>query len=200
VGTAGRSFTVSVSPLICGKRGPSGCLLSEISSEHQSGGAAMHTTIRKWNGILAAAVALAMFALASCGAGNGMALSELNNDGTASQPADDSRGLPGLPQDDSPLGRSASAVESFPGDSAIDFVNGLPGQGVMMLSSTETEPAWALYQIGGLSGRKVQNVSISALINSGEEFSVGLSNYSDGVWDFLLSSSGGVFNHDLTAE
>ncbi|MCB1220639.1 MAG: fibronectin type III domain-containing protein [Planctomycetales bacterium] len=160
----------------------------------------MHTTIRKWNGILAAAVALAMLALASCGAGNGLALSELNNDGSPSQLADDSRGLPGLPQDDSPLGRSASAVETFAGDTAIDFVNGLPGEGVMVLSSTETDSAWALYQIGGLSGRKVENLSISALINGGDEFSVGLSNFSDGVWDFLISSTGGVFNHDLTAE
>ncbi len=156
---------------------------------------------RKWNGILAMVVALAMLSLASCGAGNGMALIDLNsNDGAQNQSADDSRGLPGLPQDDSPSGRSASAVETFAGDTAIDFLNGLPGQGKMVLSSTADENAWALYQIGGLSDRKVENLSIQALINGGEEFSVGLSNYSDGVWDFLLSSSGGVFDYDLTAE
>ncbi|MEZ5337611.1 MAG: DUF5666 domain-containing protein [bacterium] len=160
----------------------------------------MHTNIRNWNGILAVLMALAMLFAASCGAGNSVGLSNLDDNPSTHDINDDSHRLPGLPQDDSPSGRSASAVETITGDSAIDFQNGLPGEGSILLSSTLEAPAWALYQIGGLSGRKVENLSIQALLSGNEEFSVGISNYSDGVWDFLISSTGGVFSHDLTAE
>lgn len=156
---------------------------------------------RKWNGILAMVVALAMFALASCGAGNNLALNQFEDSQANLASSDDSRGLPSLPMDDDGVaGREISEIASFPGSSAIDSQNGLVTGTMLALTSTVEELAWGLYKVEGLQDRKVENVSINSLVNEGQEYSVGISNFSDGVWDFLIVNQGGVFSYDLTEE
>ncbi len=134
-------------------------------------------------------------ALRGGGSGNGA-------DDSATHDAGDDKGqhLPGLPADDKGGERSASAVESFPGSSAVEFANGAVVESTMVLTSTETDLAWALYKVEGLAGRKVTGMSIETLGGIGSSYSVGVSNYSEGVWDFLQSGSLPEFEIDFTAE
>ncbi|MCC7477195.1 hypothetical protein IT575_01945 [bacterium] len=124
-----------------------------------------------------------------------------SDDSAAHDAGDDNgRHLPGLPTDDKGGERSASAVESFPGSGAIESLNGTVVETSMVLASTETELAWALYKVEGLAGRKVTGMSIETLGGIAGSYSVGVSNYSEGVWEFLQSGSLPEFEIDFTAE
>lgn len=160
----------------------------------------MHSTKINWNGILAGLTALAILLMASCGSGVSLTPDISNNDQSAPG-IGASHELPGLPLDDSGVaGRQASALEVFPGSSAIDFSNGVVVDTSLVLTSTVDDMAWGLYKVEGLAGKKIETVTVQTLLSEGLEFSVGISNFSDGVWDFLMGSVSGEFEYDLTAE
>jgi hypothetical protein len=162
----------------------------------------MHSTKINWNGILSGLAALAVSLSASCSGGASLS-SDLHNTSPGSNPVglSGSNALPGLPMDDTGVaGRSASALEIFPGSSAIDFSNGTVVDTSLVLTSTVDESAWGLYKVEGLAGKKVETVTVQALLSEGLEYSVGISNFSDGVWDFLMGSVSGEFEYDLTAD
>ena len=162
----------------------------------------MHKINRKWNGILAGLMAIVVMLSASCGGGIGMTPEVQSLDqNTASQDGGNSHAFPSLPLDDSGVaGREASAIELIPGSAAIDFANGAVLDTSLVLTSTVDETAWGLYKVEGLAGKKVETVTVQTILSEGLEFSVGISNFSDGVWDFLMGSVSGEFEYDLTAE
>jgi hypothetical protein len=154
------------------------------------------------------AVALLLFAV-SCGGGSFALQDDLNTNNGNPAPLEVSGSeLPALPVEGNGIpSRGASAVTTISGSSAIMFANGEIVDTTLVLSSPELAPepgqdiAWGLYQVSGLAGKRVTSLAVSAIPGDlGQTYSVGVSNFSDGVWDFLQSTSLPEFEYDLTDE
>jgi hypothetical protein len=154
----------------------------------------MQSVVKSWVGMI---LAMLIAGAASCGAGSNLAL----ENASAFKP-DSAAGLPALPQDKTGNpGRSASAVETIPGNAAFEFANGEVVDTTMVLTSSETEMAWALYKVEGLQGKKVTSLTLEVLAGDiGGHYGVGVSNFSDGVWEFLQNGVLPEFEYDLSDE
>jgi hypothetical protein len=110
--------------------------------------------------------------------------------------------LPSLPADLSGVAsRGASDVSTIPGSSAIMSSGGTVEGESLGLTSAPGEMAWALYKVEGLAGRNVSTLGIEVLTGSlTTEYSVGVSNFSEGVWDFLQAGVLPEFEYDLSGE
>lgn len=165
--------------------------------------------------LLALALLLAA-AGTSCGGASGLAgqldSTAGNDDGTADQGKGDNGGkdpsvkpLPSVFDEyaGTPT-RGASDVTTIPGSDALDSFGGTVIETTMLLDSTGSagNMAWALYQVSGLAGRVPSTLTIDlSLPTPDSQYSVGVSNFSDGVWDFLQSDLGdATFEYNLTAE
>jgi uncharacterized protein YdeI (BOF family) len=140
---------------------------------------------------------LAVLVLTGCGGGMNMGLEPNGTDPTA----------PGQPLPsvfDEFLGtptRGASEVTSILGSAALSTSGGTVEGDKMALASTASEMAWALYKVEGLAGKQAQSISVEMELPSlTTEYSVGVANYSEGVWDFLHTGSLPELSIDLTEE
>jgi hypothetical protein len=98
----------------------------------------------------------------------------------------------------SAMARSASDVQNYPGASFIQAAGATVDGDTVVLQSTSTEVAWALYQISGLQGMYTASFSISATPGGdGQQYSVGASNFSDGRWQYFINSSDSQVDVDL---
>jgi hypothetical protein len=87
-------------------------------------------------------------------------------------------------------GRSVSDVQNYSGASFIQAAGATVDGDTVVLQSTATEVAWALYAISGLQGMYTAGFSISATPGGeGQDYSVGVSNFSDGRWHYFITSS-----------
>jgi len=97
--------------------------------------------------------------------------------------------------------RGASDLTTITGASAIQSAGGTIEGDSLTLQSTPSEPAWALYEVSGLAGRNATSLEIALTLPTPDtQYSVGVSNFSDGVWDFLSPSSDATFHYDLTQD
>ena len=144
----------------------------------------------------------ALAAFASCG---GAAFTDVNGGAlagaTIESPAVDSA-LPALPlEQGGVVTRGASDIVEISGAVAIASFGATVQGEELVLQSTETEMAWALYKVEGLAGREVTGLSVEAMPGTMDsQYGVGVSNFSDGVWDFLAYTSLPEFEYDLSTE
>ncbi len=157
----------------------------------------MKTTLAKWMGLL---VVAAIWALTSCGAGAGIGLENASPVSLDDQIQSGS-GLPGLPDDRGGERKSSAAdITTVLGSEAIQSLNSAVVDTTLVLTGTETDMAWGLYKVEGLAGRKVTGLNIEILTAPGSSYGVGVSNFSEGVWDFVQTGSLPEFEVDFTDE
>lgn len=149
--------------------------------------------------LILAIFVMALLGVASCG--GGASSLELNAAGPmagATTPL--GAVLPGLPAGSGVAARSASDIVEIPGAAAIESAGATIVEDNLLLQSSATEMAWGLYKVDGLAGRQPTTLEMEFAVPAGTEYSVGISNFSDGVWDFLAVSSESKFVADLSAE
>jgi hypothetical protein len=100
--------------------------------------------------------------------------------------------------------RGASDVTTIPGSDAASNSGGTVVDTTMVLDSagSSSNMAWALYKVSGLSGRRASTLGVElSLPQMTTEYSIGVANFSEGVWDFLDTVSGlPEYTYDLTQE
>ena len=145
------------------------------------------------NGLL-----LAVFALLISGCGGGATVhAPATQAPLASAGGTDARLLPlGSPLPAMPLdltgapSHSASAILDYPGAVFLNAAGGMIDGNDLVLQSTPGEPAWAMYQAGGLIGLKVDGFGVETVPGDLDtQYSVGLSNFSDGKWQYFITTS-----------
>ena len=147
----------------------------------------------KWFVLLTVSI-FSLAALASCG---GSAASLAPQD----TPSASDSTFPVLPADKGAPVHGASDIAEINGSDFFDSFGATVDGMHAILASTATDPAWALYQVQGLAGKDVSSLSIEfELLAPDTQYSVGVSNYSDGAWLFLSTSSDPEFHFDLTDE
>jgi len=111
-------------------------------------------------------------------------------------------GLPSLPRESSgEPGVDAEDTIVVPGAAAIQTQNALADGTQLILTSTEADLAFALYKVEGLANKKVSGFSIELIPGGFEsQYSVGVSNFSEGVWDFLTTSSLPEFEYSFSED
>jgi hypothetical protein len=84
---------------------------------------------------------------------------------------------------------TAGEVLSFPGAVFLNAAGGTVDGEALVLQSSETEPAWAMYKADGLAGLKISTFGVETVPGSLDaEYSVGISNFSDGRWDYFINT------------
>lgn len=100
--------------------------------------------------------------------------------------------LPSLPVEHGGLtgARATSAVLEYSGSVFLNAAGGTIDGETLILQSSEAEPAWAMYRADGLTGLKVDAFGVETIPGDFEtEYSVGISNFSDGRWSFMINST-----------
>jgi hypothetical protein len=103
--------------------------------------------------------------------------------------------LPAISAQVGPADRSSSEagqggqIISFSGAEFLNAAGGTVDGDTLILQSSETEPAWAMYKAGGLAGLKITTFGVETIPGDlDSQYSVGLSNFSDGTWDYFINS------------
>lgn len=137
---------------------------------------------------------------ASCGGGmssialDAPSVSGGNNAGTGT--------LPGLPVE--PQGKALSGAADLlvvPGADTFMSQNATVDGTTLVLQSTAADMAYGMYKVDGLAGKKVTGFTIEmqpAALDT--VYSVGVSNFSNGVWDFPVTSSLPEFEYHFSDE
>lgn len=143
------------------------------------------------------AVAVILLSVASC-VGNHAAKDQVNNTNYELGAG----GLPIVPRDASDEPSSGAPAElAIAGASAEVMQNGLVDGGSLVLSSTASELGYGLYKVTGLAGHKVTKLAINVATSGADaKYSIGVSNYSDGAWDFVGTSSYSTYEYDFSSE
>jgi hypothetical protein len=140
---------------------------------------------------------LALFAVLISGCGGGASLSAPAAQNNQPQGGADARLLPlGSPLPALPLdltgapAHSASAILDYPGAVFLNAAGGTVDGTDLVLQSSADQPAWAMYKADGLTGLKVVGFSVETVPGDLDtQYSVGLSNFSDGQWQYFLTTS-----------
>jgi hypothetical protein len=100
--------------------------------------------------------------------------------------------------------RGASDVTSILGSEALSSSGGTVDGTSMVLDSSGSagNMAWAMYKVEGLAGRTATTLGVEmSLPTLDTQYSVGVSNFSEGAWDFLINVTGvPEYTYDLTQE
>lgn len=155
----------------------------------------MHTKLTTT--LLAALLVLA----ASCGSGTGLTAPGLDSTGRDNEVGITGGALPALPAESGKALSGAADMISVPGADVFVSQNAAVLATSLVLSSSETDLAWGLYKVTGLDGKKVTGFVIEMQPATLEtQYSVGVSNFSEGVWDFPVTSSLPEFEYSFTDE
>jgi hypothetical protein len=108
--------------------------------------------------------------------------------------------IPAMPTDlTGAPAHTASAILDYPGAVFLSASGGTVDGDDLILQSTPDEVAWAMYKAGGLTGLKVDGFGVETVPGDLEtQYSVGLSNFSDGHWQYFITTSLPEASIDLT--
>jgi hypothetical protein len=100
-----------------------------------------------------------------------------------------------FPADLDDTGRGASQADGgggtldFPGAVFLNAAGGTVDGDTLVLQSSADEPAWAIYKADGLAGLKIDAFGVETVPGDLDtQYSVGLSNFSDGRWDYFINT------------
>jgi hypothetical protein len=146
--------------------------------------------------VVACLLLLAWGAIASS-CGGGAAAVSAPADGQPSASADPrllplGTPVPAIPAQVGAGDRAASAAGQidYKGSDFLNAAGATVDGDTVILQSTDSDPAWAMYKAGGLAGLKVNTFAVETIPGDLDtQYSVGLSNFSDGTWDYFINSS-----------
>jgi hypothetical protein len=152
--------------------------------------------------VVSSLLTLAVLLFSGCGGSSTLALQPDSGSHTRFLPLGSP--LPVLPNDAgsaaAPSGqRQVSALNEFPGSGFIQASGATIDGDSVVLQSEAGQVAWALFKVTGLQGKYVDRFGVQTLPQGpGHPYTVGVSNYTDDRWEYLITGTLPEVEIDLT--